>query len=74
MEDVINFIFIVDVAVCFLSAFYDEDNVLIKDRKTIALVYLKSWFLIDLVACIPFDRFFGGIDSYRQSDECICFI
>ena len=60
IEDIINAVFIIDVFVCFFSAYYDEDNVLIKDRKTIALVYLKSWFLIDLVACIPFDRFFGG--------------
>jgi hypothetical protein len=28
---------------------------MIDDRKVIALNYLKGWFIIDLVAILPFD-------------------
>jgi hypothetical protein len=51
---------LVDIIIIFNSAYTDDDFRLIEDRKTIACVYLKSWFWIDIVAIIPFDLFFGA--------------
>ena len=41
----------------FFSAFYDDEFVLQDECKVIAHQYLKSWFLIDFVAIIPFWAF-----------------
>lgn len=51
---VIDGLFGVDVFVnCFL-AYYNEDMDIITDRRMIFINYLKGWFLLDTVACIPF--------------------
>jgi len=41
--------FIVDVFFNFLTAFYDEDGVLVWDRVKIAMEYVKGWFWIDII-------------------------
>ena len=33
----------------------DEDGTAITDRKEVCRLYLRSWFLIDLISSIPFD-------------------
>ena len=58
----IDFSFFVDMLIIFNSAYYDDEFKEIQDRKTIAKVYIKGWFTIDLFAIIPFDTLFGGND------------
>ena len=50
----IDFLFLIDIFVIFNSAFYDEEFLIVEDRKVIAKAYLHSWFLVDLCAIIPF--------------------
>jgi CRP-like cAMP-binding protein len=50
----IDFLFFLDILVNFNSAYYDTNGILISNRKTITLKYLKSWFLIDIISSIPF--------------------
>ena len=38
-----------------LTAFYNEDGILVKGRKEVIMNYLKSWFLVDFLACFPFE-------------------
>ena len=52
-----NILFLLDVFINFHTAFYKE-GVLIKDHKQIALKYMRGWFFIDLLACIPFQTVF----------------
>jgi len=47
--------FLIDVFFSFNTAFYDDDFIIIEDRKRIGCAYLKSWFFIDITAIIPFD-------------------
>ena len=54
-----DFLFISDIAINFLSAFYDKDNELVTNRKLIAQNYLKTWFAFDFLVCVPFDYIFG---------------
>ncbi len=49
-ELVMNIIFGIDVIISFFSAYYDDDNVLVTNNKYIAIQYLKSWFLIDIIS------------------------
>ena len=49
--------FLIDIIIIFNSAFYDEEFMIVEDRRKIAMDYLQSWFVIDLLAIIPFDYF-----------------
>ena len=50
IEYILDFIFLIDVFVNFLTAFYNEEHKLITDLSKIALKYIKSWFIIDILA------------------------
>ena len=50
----IDFLFLIDMIFTFMSAYHTDDFELIDDHKTIAISYLSGWFLIDLLAIIPF--------------------
>ncbi len=69
MEYIIDFLFTCDILVNFLSAYYDEDNSIVTDSCAIAKKYLKTWFLIDLLAwysltnrSFPFQVFESGTE------------
>jgi hypothetical protein len=54
IELAIDSLFIVDIVVNFISAYEDkEKNVEFRLTK-IAYSYITSWFLLDIVSCIPF--------------------
>jgi len=53
----IDSMFLVDILVIFNSVLYDDNFELIEDRKLIAFLYLEGWFLIDILAIIPFELF-----------------
>lgn len=54
LNRVVDFIFLADLIVNFFRAYY-KDGQLIVDKKRIAVHYVKTWFIIDLVSCVPFD-------------------
>ena len=39
---------------------------MVQDRKVIAKSYIGSWFLIDVVAIIPFDVFLVGSNNINE--------
>jgi CRP-like cAMP-binding protein len=48
--------FIADVFIAFKTAYFDhEELVMVVDRKKIAQKYMKTWFVFDVAASIPFD-------------------
>ncbi len=49
----VTLIFIIDVFINFNMAVYTK-GVMITDRRFIAKRYLKSWFIVDLIAAFPF--------------------
>ena len=51
---VIDILFFMDILVNFNSAYQNEMYEMIDDRKVIAKTYLSGWFVIDLLAIIPF--------------------
>jgi len=54
-ENIIDILFLIDIIIIMNSVYYDNDYNLVDDRKMIALTYLKGWFLIDIMAILPFD-------------------
>ena len=49
----IDGLFAIDIIVNFFSPYYDN-NLLVTQKWKIAKHYMKGWFFIDLIACIPF--------------------
>jgi len=62
LDYIIDALFFVDIIVIFNSAYYDDDVELIDDRKSIAIVYIQGWFIVDLLAIIPFDQIINAKD------------
>ena len=52
----IDALFWIDLLVNMFSAFYNEEGVLVKTRKEVVLSYLKSWFIVDFLSCLPFEQ------------------
>lgn len=52
-ETFIDLIFIADIVLSFLSAFYDAREALIIKKKEIAKSYLRTWFIIDFISVFP---------------------
>ena len=59
--NILNFIidglFFVDVIVIFFTAVVDENLEMNYHRSYIFRTYITSWFIIDIVAIIPFESF-----------------
>lgn len=60
IDIILDCLFFIDIIITFNSAFYDNCGVLISNRKEITFRYLKSWFLFDLLSCIPFNLISGA--------------
>jgi CRP-like cAMP-binding protein len=55
-EYVVDLFFFIDMLFSFNTAFFsDNDDAYIAVRARIVDTYLRSWFLVDLLSCIPFD-------------------
>ena len=56
----IDVMFLIDMILCFISAYYTDEFELIEDRKVIAFTYLRAWFFIDFLAIFPFEKLQGS--------------
>lgn len=61
--------FIIDILINFRTTYVNVADEVESDPAKIAMHYLRGWFLIDLVAAIPFDLLLFGTDT----DEVSCF-
>lgn len=50
---VCDVIFIIDLFINFFTAYYSDENELIYELPKIALNYLSTWFVIDLLGSVP---------------------
>ncbi len=53
LETVADGAFLLDIAFTFCSAYYDSIERLVSNRRQIACGYLRSWFVLDLIAVLP---------------------
>ncbi|VVC26501.1 Potassium channel, voltage-dependent, EAG/ELK/ERG,Ion transport domain [Cinara cedri] len=51
----------------FRTTFVNKKGEVVSDSKTIAFNYLKSWFVVDLFAALPFDLLYAS-DVYSGDD------
>lgn len=56
LDVISDIILVVDMILVFLSAYHGDQLELVKDIRTIAKRYLKGFFVLDLLAVIPFNQ------------------
>lgn len=66
IEVINDIVFMADVFVNLVSGYYDDDGKLVTSSNKIFIKYLKGWFLIDVVSCIPVS-FFEYKEEYDYS-------
>nr|XP_039267571.1 potassium voltage-gated channel subfamily H member 5-like isoform X1 [Styela clava] len=69
VDSLVDVFFILDVTVNFYTTRAGSEGEIVTDLKTIRIKYLKSWFLLDLMTCIPYDAItllFGDIEANAQ--------
>jgi CRP-like cAMP-binding protein len=60
----IDVMFAFDIGINFRTAFHNEHYEMVFAKREIAKRYLRTWFLVDLLATFPFEIFFiGSADS-----------
>ncbi|XP_066597714.1 potassium voltage-gated channel subfamily H member 6 isoform X4 [Prorops nasuta] len=63
IDFIVDVTFIVDIIINFRTTFVNSNDEVVSRPGKIAVHYLKGWFLIDLVAAIPFDLLLVGSDT-----------
>ena len=60
---IVDIMFVVDIVINFRTTYVNKNDEIVSDAGKIALHYFKGWFLIDVVAAIPFDLMLIGSDT-----------
>ncbi|CAL8393980.1 unnamed protein product [Gadus morhua 'NCC'] len=64
-DSVVDIIFLVDIVLNFHTTFVGPSGEVISDARSIRMNYLKTWFMIDLLSCLPYDI----INAFEQGEE-----
>ncbi|XP_063377999.1 potassium voltage-gated channel subfamily H member 8 [Cydia fagiglandana] len=65
---VVEALFIVDILLNFRTTFVSKKGEVVSDSKAIAFNYLRSWFVVDLLAALPFDLLYAS-DVYSGAES-----
>ncbi|XP_060774717.1 potassium voltage-gated channel subfamily H member 7 [Neoarius graeffei] len=60
---IVDIMFIVDILINFRTTYVNANDEVVSHPAKIAVHYFKGWFLIDIVAAIPFDLLIFGSGS-----------
>eukprot|EP01051_Picozoa_sp_SAG22_P001313 SAG22_NODE_50_length_24611_cov_74.139687_6_plen_665_part_00 len=61
--------FLIDIVVNFRTAYHDEHGQLVTNLKLIRRAYLRSWFLIDFLSCLPIPYILLIMESMSDEKE-----
>ncbi|KAG7235759.1 hypothetical protein INR49_002261, partial [Caranx melampygus] len=64
VDFIVDIMFIVDIIINFRTTYVNSNDEVVSQSSRIAVHYFKGWFLIDMVAAIPFDLLI-----YRSGEE-----
>lgn len=60
---IVDIMFIIDILINFRTTYVNKNDEVVSHPGKIAVHYFKGWFLIDVVAAIPFDLLLFGSDT-----------
>ncbi|XP_040026611.2 voltage-gated inwardly rectifying potassium channel KCNH2 isoform X1 [Gasterosteus aculeatus] len=63
---IVDIMFLVDIIINFRTTYVNSNDEVVSQSSRIAVHYFKGWFLIDMVAAIPFDLLI-----YRSGEEVV---
>ncbi|XP_055839595.1 potassium voltage-gated channel subfamily H member 8 isoform X2 [Episyrphus balteatus] len=67
---IVEALFIVDILLNFRTTFVSSKGEVVSDSKLIAINYLRGWFVVDLLAALPFDHLYAS-DLYNGEESHI---
>ncbi|NWI60004.1 KCNH2 protein, partial [Calyptomena viridis] len=65
---IVDIMFIIDILINFRTTYVNINDEVVSHPGKIAIHYFKGWFLIDMVAAIPFDLLIFGSGSEEVTD------
>ncbi|KRT86713.1 cNMP binding protein, partial [Oryctes borbonicus] len=66
VDVIVEALFFIDIILNFRTTYVNKKGEVVSDWKSISLNYLKTWFIVDLLAALPFDLLYylyGGEKS-----------
>ncbi|XP_021699751.1 potassium voltage-gated channel subfamily H member 8 isoform X4 [Aedes aegypti] len=57
---IVEALFIVDILVNFRTTYVSRKGEVVSNSKSIAVNYLRGWFMVDLFAALPFDHLYAS--------------
>ena len=67
VDYVVDVMFVVDIFINFRTTYVDSSNEVISSPCRIAVHYIKTWFIIDILAAIPFELLFMIVGTEQVS-------
>ncbi len=64
-----DLIFTIDILLSFFSAYVDNEDNVVKNRKKIVMNYLKTWFSVDLISVIPLSYIKGSTGNFAGINQ-----
>ena len=64
-DSIVDVVFFLDIVLNFHTTYVSQTGEVISDPKLIRQNYIKSWFIIDLLSCLPYDIF----NSFQDADD-----
>lgn len=70
---IVDVIFFIDIVLNFHTTFVGPGGEVVSDPKIIRMNYLRSWFIIDLLSCLPYDIFnaFDHDEEVSHEERCM---
>ena len=67
IDHIVDIMFIIDIIINFRTTYVNKNDEVVSHPGKIAVHYFKGWFLIDVVAAIPFDLLLFGSEEESVS-------
>ena len=71
VDSIVDVVFFIDIVLNFHTTYVGPGGEVVSDPKVIRLNYLKSWFVIDLLSCLPYDVF-NAFDHDEDVSFLVC--
>ena len=63
VDSVVDVVFFVDILLNFHMTFVGSAGEIVSEPRIIRMNYLKGWFVVDLLSCLPYDVFTAFHDN-----------